>query len=178
MTPYKIPSQSTWPSTAGLLVVLLEFGRPPMGWIITQSGTLSGIHEQLTCTHMVIHQEVLHRLQGWYKATVDRPPPPARATLRRVTAEREKLYSRVPPPPHSSLNVYMYHTKCMHYQGNYLSESKKQNNCERLKQKVVKYCPHPIPNRNKKKWYFTTLLPENLKLLYFFQLQLEWERSP
>ena len=43
-------------------------------------------------------QEAWHRLQGWYKATADRPPPPARATLRRVTAEREKLYSRVPPP--------------------------------------------------------------------------------
>ena len=35
---------------------------------------------------------------GWYKATVDRPTPPARATLKRVTAERAKLYSRVPPP--------------------------------------------------------------------------------
>ena len=44
-------------------------------------------------------QEAWHRLQGWYKATVDRPPPPARATLRRVTVERAKLYSRVPPPP-------------------------------------------------------------------------------
>ena len=43
------------------------------------------------------HQEAWHRLQGWYKATVYRPPPPARATLRRVMAEREKLYSRVPP---------------------------------------------------------------------------------
>ena len=30
--------------------------------------------------------------------TVDRPPPPARDTLRRVTAEREKLYNWVPPP--------------------------------------------------------------------------------
>ena len=29
---------------------------------------------------------------------VDRPPPPARATLRRITAEQEKLYSRLPPP--------------------------------------------------------------------------------
>ena len=33
-------------------------------------------------------QEAWHRLQGWYKATADRPPPPARATPRRVTAER------------------------------------------------------------------------------------------
>ena len=38
------------------------------------------------------------RLQGWYKVTVDRPPPPARATLARVTAERTTLYSRVTPP--------------------------------------------------------------------------------
>ena len=43
-------------------------------------------------------QEAWHRLQGWYKATADRPPPPARATLRRVTAEQEQLYSREPPP--------------------------------------------------------------------------------
>ena len=43
-------------------------------------------------------QEAWHRLQGWYKATADRPPPPARATLKRVTAEREQLYIRVPPP--------------------------------------------------------------------------------
>ena len=43
-------------------------------------------------------QEAWHRLQGWYKAAVDRPPPPARATLKRVMAEQAKLYSRVPPP--------------------------------------------------------------------------------
>ena len=42
-------------------------------------------------------QEAWHRLQGWYKAAVDRVPPPARATLKRVTAERAKLYIRVPP---------------------------------------------------------------------------------
>ena len=33
-------------------------------------------------------QEAWYRLQGWYKAAVDRAPPPARATLRWVTAER------------------------------------------------------------------------------------------
>ena len=43
-------------------------------------------------------QEAWYRLQGWYKAAVDRAPPPARATLKRVTAERAKLCSRVPPP--------------------------------------------------------------------------------
>ena len=42
-------------------------------------------------------QEAWHRLQGWYKAAVDRAPPPARATLKQVRAERAKLYSRVPP---------------------------------------------------------------------------------
>ena len=41
-------------------------------------------------------QEAWYRLQGWYKAAVDRAPPPARATLKRVTAERVALYSRVP----------------------------------------------------------------------------------
>ena len=40
-------------------------------------------------------QEAWHRLQGWYKAAVDRPPPPTRATLKRVTAEQTTMYSRV-----------------------------------------------------------------------------------
>ena len=43
-------------------------------------------------------QEAWYRLQGWYKAAVDCAPPPARGTLKRVTAERATLYSRVPPP--------------------------------------------------------------------------------
>ena len=43
-------------------------------------------------------QETWYRLQGWYKAAVDRAPPPARATLKRVTADQVALYSRVPPP--------------------------------------------------------------------------------
>ena len=43
-------------------------------------------------------QEAWYRLQGWYKAAVDRAPPPAQATLKRITAERVTLYSRVPPP--------------------------------------------------------------------------------
>ena len=56
-------------------------------------------------------QEAWHRLQGWYKATVDRPPPPARATLKRVTAERTTLYSRVPPqetPSQSQSNLLQW----------------------------------------------------------------------
>ena len=47
--------------------------------------------EELMKAEPPLTQEVWHRLQGWYKAMVDRPPPPARATLRQVTAEREKL---------------------------------------------------------------------------------------
>ena len=43
-------------------------------------------------------QEAWYRLQEWYKAAVYRSPPPDRATLNQVTAERTKLYSRVPPP--------------------------------------------------------------------------------
>ena len=43
-------------------------------------------------------QEAWHRLQGWYKVAVDRAPPPARDTLKRVTEKRAKRYSRVPPP--------------------------------------------------------------------------------
>ena len=43
-------------------------------------------------------QEAWYRIQGWYKAAVGRAPPPARVTLKRITAERVALYSRVPPP--------------------------------------------------------------------------------
>ena len=52
--------------------------------------------EELMKADPPLTQEVWHRLQGWYKATVDRPPPPARATLKRVTAERTTLYRRPP----------------------------------------------------------------------------------
>ena len=42
-------------------------------------------------------QEAWYRLQGWYKAAVDRAPPPARATLKRVTAERGPLLPYTTP---------------------------------------------------------------------------------
>ena len=54
--------------------------------------------EALVKADLPLIQEAWYRLQGWYKAAVDRAPPPARATLRRVTAERAALYSRIPPP--------------------------------------------------------------------------------
>ena len=37
-------------------------------------------------------------MKGWYKAAAKRCPPPARATLERITAEQTELYRRVPPP--------------------------------------------------------------------------------
>ena len=43
-------------------------------------------------------QEAWHRIQGWYKAAVDRAPPPDRVALEQITAERVALYSYVPPP--------------------------------------------------------------------------------
>ena len=57
--------------------------------------------EALVKADLTLIQEAWYRLQGWYKAAVDRAPPPARATLKRVTAERVALYSRVPPPGYS-----------------------------------------------------------------------------
>ena len=36
-------------------------------------------------------QEAWHRIQGWYKAAVDRAPPPAQVTLERITADRIAL---------------------------------------------------------------------------------------
>ena len=43
-------------------------------------------------------KEAWRRMKGWYKAAVNRAPPPARATLERITAERIELYSQVPSP--------------------------------------------------------------------------------
>ena len=42
-------------------------------------------------------KEAWRRMKGWYKAAANRAPPPARATLERITAERVELYSHVPP---------------------------------------------------------------------------------
>ena len=41
-------------------------------------------------------KEAWQRMKGWYRAAVNRGPPPARATLERITAERVELYSQVP----------------------------------------------------------------------------------
>ena len=43
-------------------------------------------------------KEAWRRLKGGYKAAVNRDPPPARATLERITANRVELYSYVLPP--------------------------------------------------------------------------------
>ena len=43
-------------------------------------------------------KETWRRMKGWYRAAANRGPPPARATLERITAERVKLYSQVPSP--------------------------------------------------------------------------------
>ena len=42
--------------------------------------------------------EAWQQLKGWYKAAVDRVPPPARARPERITAEQVNLYSYVPSP--------------------------------------------------------------------------------
>ena len=38
------------------------------------------------------------RMKGWYKAAVTRGPPPARATLERITADQTELYRQLPSP--------------------------------------------------------------------------------
>ena len=40
-------------------------------------------------------KEACRRLKGWYKAVVNQAPPPARATLERITAEWVDLYRYV-----------------------------------------------------------------------------------
>ena len=59
--------------------------------------------EALVKADLPLIQEAWYYLQGWYKAAADSAPPPARATLKWVTAERVALYSRVPPPGDSIL---------------------------------------------------------------------------
>ena len=54
--------------------------------------------EALEGADPLLVQEAWHRIQGWYKAAVDRAPPPARVTLERIMEERVALYSYVPPP--------------------------------------------------------------------------------
>ena len=48
-------------------------------------------------------KEAWRRLKGWYKATVNRAPTPAQATLERITAERVDLYSYISFPGESIL---------------------------------------------------------------------------
>ena len=43
-------------------------------------------------------KEAWRWMKWWYKAAVNRAPPPARATLERIMAERVELYRHVPPP--------------------------------------------------------------------------------
>ena len=43
-------------------------------------------------------REAWRWMKGWYKAAANRGPPPARATLERITTEQTELYRRVPPP--------------------------------------------------------------------------------
>ena len=43
-------------------------------------------------------KEAWRRMKGWYRAAENRGPPPARATLERITAERVELYIQVPSP--------------------------------------------------------------------------------
>ena len=43
-------------------------------------------------------KEAWQSMKGWYKAAVNRAPPPAQATIERIMAERVELYSHVPTP--------------------------------------------------------------------------------
>ena len=44
-----------------------------------------------------LHKEAWNRMKGWYKAAVDRAPPPTCINLGRITAERVVLNSKVLP---------------------------------------------------------------------------------
>ena len=53
--------------------------------------------ETLMGSEPPLRQESWQQIKEWYKAVVDRGPPPSWVTLERITAERVKLYSYVPP---------------------------------------------------------------------------------
>ena len=44
-----------------------------------------------------LHHDARNRMKGWYWVVVDRAPPPARVTLKRITAERVDLYRYITP---------------------------------------------------------------------------------
>ena len=54
--------------------------------------------EALLGTDPPMPWEACQHLKGWYKTAVDRAPPPAQATLERITAEQVDLYSYVSSP--------------------------------------------------------------------------------
>ena len=62
--------------------------------------------EALVGAYPSLIQEAWHRIQVWYKAAVDRDPPPTRVTLEQITAERVALYRYVPPPGGTFLSQY------------------------------------------------------------------------
>ena len=62
--------------------------------------------ETLMGSEPPLQREAWHRNKGWYKAVVDRAPPPAWVTLKQITAERLELYSYI-PPPETNISIYM-----------------------------------------------------------------------
>ena len=54
--------------------------------------------EALLGEYPPIAKEAWRRMKGWYRAAANRGPPPDRATIERITAERVELYSQVPSP--------------------------------------------------------------------------------
>ena len=53
--------------------------------------------ERMLVTDLPLHREAWHRMKGWYRAAINRAPPPDRVTLKRITAEWVDLYHHVPP---------------------------------------------------------------------------------
>ena len=49
-----------------------------------------------------LHKEAWYWMKVWYRAAVDRAPPFAWVTLKRIMAECVDIYSQVPPPGENS----------------------------------------------------------------------------
>ena len=62
---------------------------------VTETGTLVEI---LLTSDPLLIKEAWSRMEGWYKADIDHPPPPDRVTLKHMTVERLYLYRWVNPP--------------------------------------------------------------------------------
>ena len=60
--------------------------------------TAGGKIEDLLTSEPPLHKEVWHHMKGWYKVVDVRASPPARITIKSITAEQVALHHHIPSP--------------------------------------------------------------------------------